>query len=431
MVSRRDFIQQSSILAAGAMLAARHTAAASERIRLGIIGTANRGGQLMDALAPHGDAEMVAFCDVHGVALERWRKEFPNADFYGDYRRIIERDDIDGVLIATPDHWHAIQTVEACQAGKDVYIEKPLALKIAEGRRIVDVAKETKRVVQSGLHRRSSPFYKELATEIQAGLIGKVTSAICYRVSNMTPDGIGHGTICDPPEDLDWDMWIGPQQMRPYQDNITPYKFRWWKDYSSQLANWAVHYFDMIRWILGEGAPISVVAIGGKYAVDDDRTIPDTMQAVFELSQGALLTFSHLEASNNQLLSRPAEIELRGTLGTLYVRGGSYEIIPERGGQFMDPALRMEPIKKAVDKEDFVDLTTAHMRNFLDCIKSRNRPNCDAEEAHISTIYAHLANISLDTRLRLDWDQNTERITNSTEANEGLQYTYREPWKLS
>lgn len=425
-ISRRDFMQKGSIVVAGAALMPRR-AAASDRIRLGIIGTANRGGQLIAALSPHQDAEIVAFCDVHGQALKEWKEAFPHAEFYGDYRHILERTDIDAVVIATPDHWHALQTIAACDAGKDVYIEKPLSLKVVEGRRMVEAARRNNRVVQTGLHRRSSTMFRELSEQLQGGLIGKITSAYCFRISNMAPTGIGHAEPSSPPEDLDWEMWIGPQQMRTFQDNIAPYKFRWWKDYSSQLGNWGVHYFDLIRWLIGETAPLSVVAIGGRYAVEDDRTIPDTMQAVFELPSGCLLTFSHYEASGNHPLARSGEIEIRGTLGTLYASEKGYEVVPERGGQFMDRAPRMEPVQK---KSEDGDLTVAHMRNFLDCIKTRNRPFCDVEDGHLSTTFAHLANISLDTRLRLDWDAASERITNHEQANQLLQYEYRPPWTL-
>jgi predicted dehydrogenase len=428
-ITRRNFIQKSSLALAGTgAILSRGAASASERVRLGVIGTANRGGQLIDALKPHADAEIVAFCDVHGVALERWKESFGSAAFYGDYREMLDRDDIDAVVIATPDHWHALQTIQACDAGKDVYVEKPLSLKVVEGRRMVEAARRNNRVVQTGLHRRSSTLFRELAEQIQGGLIGKVTSAYCFRISNMAPTGIGRSQPATPPEDLDWDFWIGPQKMRPYQDNIAPYKFRWWKDYSSQLGNWGVHYFDLIRWIIGETSPVSVVALGGRYAVDDDRTIPDTMQAVFELPSGCLLTFSHYEASNNFPLARPGEIEIRGTLGTLYASEKGYEIVPERGGQFMDRKPRMEPLQK---KSEDGDLTVAHMRNFLDCIKTRNRPHCDVEDGHLSTTFAHLANISLDTRLRLDWDAAAEHITNNEQANQLLQYEYRPPWTLA
>ena len=156
---------------------------------------------------------------------------------------------------------------------------------------MVDAARRGKRVVQVGTHRRSSKLYAQLADLVKAGKIGKVTVARSYRLSNMYPKGIGKAADGKPPVGLDWDMWLGPRPERPFNKNIAPYKFRWWRLYSSQVANWGVHYFDAIRWMLGETAPASVSAHGGNFAVDDARTIPDTLEAIFEFASGSLMGF--------------------------------------------------------------------------------------------------------------------------------------------
>jgi predicted dehydrogenase len=169
----------------------------------------------------------------------------------------------------------------ACDSGKDVYVEKPLSATILEGRKMVEAATRNSRVVQVGMQRRSSQAYQKVAELIQEGRIGKVTAVRAYRISNMSPHGIGRYQSQDPPPGLDWEMWLGPRKQRPYQDNIAPYKFRWWQSYSSQVANWGVHLFDVVRWALGEVAPASVSAHGGRFAVDDDRTIPDTMEVEY------------------------------------------------------------------------------------------------------------------------------------------------------
>jgi predicted dehydrogenase len=366
-------------------------------------------------------------CDVYKPSLDKWAKKLGNnVATYGDFRHILDRDDIDAVFIATPDHWHAIQTIMACDAGKNVYVEKPLSITILEGRRMVEAARRNNRVVQVGTQRRSSTLFPELAKLVQNGGVGKVTLARCYRISNMYPDGIGIAPDSDPPEGLDWDMWLGPRAWRPFNKNIHPYKFRWWKDYSSQLGNWGVHYFDLIRWILGEEAPVSISAHGGKFAVNDSRDIPDTMEAIFEFASGRLMVFGQYEASGNSAL-RSGEAELRGTLGTVYASSGGYEIFPERAGQFGDP----NPLsKRTTAKSKDGDLTVKHIRNFLDCVKSRKRPNADVEDGHRSTTFAHLGNISLATKSRIEWDPERERITNNEEANKLLHYGYRAPWKL-
>ena len=394
-VSRRDFVKGAAVAAAGvaSSLASPRAAGANEKIRTGFIGVANRGGQLIKAALEHEVCEIVALCDVYKPIMEQRAEELGGQiDKYNDFRQMLERDDIDAVVIATPDHWHAIQTIMACDAGKDVYCEKPLTMTVVEGRRMVEAARRNKAVVQVGTHRRSSELYAELHEYIKAGNIGKVTVAHCYRLSNMWPDGIGKLESAAPPEDLDWDLWLGPRPERPYQENITPYKFRWWQRYSSQIGNWGVHYFDLIRWMVDEQAPASISAHGGQYAVGDDRTIPDTMEAIFEFDSGRLAVFGQYEASGHPMM--PGEIDLRGTKGIVYATASGFEVIPERGGQFQSSDPRMEPLKRT-DKGSNHNLTAQHMGNFFDCIKSRALPKADVEVGHRSTTFALLANIAL------------------------------------
>ena len=434
-ISRREFAKAGAQATLG-LAAARAIAApaaqargANDRVRLGFIGVANRGGQLMDAFLTHEDMEIVALCDVHEPTLQKANEKVDGkADTYHDFRKMLQRSDVDAVVIATPDHWHAIQMVDACDSGKDVYVEKPLSITIHEGRRMVEAARRNQRVVQVGTHRRSSALYAGLVQFVQSDKIGKVTVSRAYRLSNMYPAGIGRAKSTAPPNDLDWDLWLGPRPERPYQDNIAPYKFRWWHLYSSQMANWGVHYLDAIRWVTGELAPSSVCAMGGRFAVDDDRTVPDTLEAVFEFASGRLAVFGQYEASGNRAFPS-GEIELRGTQATVYVDERRYEVVPERGGQFQDRAPRTEPLE-VKDEGGNANLTALHARNFLACIKSRERPPADIEIGHRSTTFRLMANISLMTRSRLDWDAEKERFTNSEEANHLLHYEYRKPWKL-
>jgi predicted dehydrogenase len=403
---------------------------ANDRIRLGFIGVANRGGQLMTAFLKHDDMEIVALCDVAKSTLQKANARLDGkADTYGDFRRLIDRRDIDAVVIATPDHWHAIQTITACEAGKDVYVEKPLSITVHEGRRMVEAARRSKRVVTVGLHRRSSKLYGEAAALIGSDGLGKVTVCRAYHRSNMFPVGIGHAEPTDAPDDLDWDMWLGPRPYRPFQETIAPYKFRWWHLYSSQTANNGVHFLDCMRWMTGDVAPTSLCAIGGRYAVDDDRTIPDTLRVTWEMPSGRLFVFGMFETSGNRTLPREGYFEIRGTQGTLYCWDRQYEVVPERGGQFQDRTPRMAPIL-VPRPEDDRDHTAQHARNFLDCIRSRQKPNCDVEEGHRSTTMSLLAKISWLTRCRLEWDPEKEEITNNEEANSMLHYEYRQPWKL-
>jgi predicted dehydrogenase len=438
-ITRRGFAARSTA-AIGALtaLASRRVLGANERVRVGFIGVGNRGSQLIDAFLEHEGVEPVAVCDVQQSTREKAAARLAGrVETYGDFRRLLDRQDIDAVVIATPDHWHALQTIAACRAGKDVYVEKPLSMTVHEGRRMVQVARETQRIVQVGLHRRSAPLYAETAGLVRRGMIGKVTVSRCYHLSNMFPAGIGRAVAKAAPADIDWDMWLGPRPERPFQDNIAPYKFRWWEHYSSQIANNGVHFIDVARWLTGDEAPLRIAALGGRYAVDDDRTIPDTLETTFELPGGRLLVFGQYEANGNPMLPHPGWCELRGTQGTAYVGETVVKVIPEKGGQFQDHAPRLEPREirtegLAVDGRGNANLalTARHAGNFLDCTRSRAVPACDVEVGHRSTSFAILANIALATKSCLEWDAVAERFVGNDEADRLLHYEYRAPWTL-
>ena len=414
--------------ATGSAASTDKVAGANDRIRLGFIGVANRGGQLISAFKHHKDMEIVALCDVDSRTLAKAKARCGGTqDTYGDFRKLIDRDDIDAVVVATPDHWHALQTIYACKAGKDVYVEKPVSLTVHEGRRMVEVARATQRVVQVGTHRRSGKIYMRAAEMVADGVIGKVTVTRAFHRSNMYPNGIGKSKPSAPPAELDWDMWLGPHAEHAYQDNLAPYKFRWWKEFDCQISNNGVHSLDLIRWMMAAKAPTSICCMGGKYVVDDDRTIPDTAETIFEFPEGWLNLFGMYEANGNPTMARGGLFELRGTQGTLYATDRTIEIVPERGGQFQDPHYRMEPVK--ISGTDG-DITAQHARNFLDCVRSRKKPNADIEEGHLSTAMSLLSKISLAVRQRIEWDPNREQITNCPEANAMLQYEYRKLWKL-
>ena len=458
--TRREFITRTGVAAGGLSIGLRGLTAAqqnrvqgaNERVRVGFIGVGNRGEQLLNAFMGFEDVEVAALCDVYGPYLRRdkaavhprytqsgkvpgMNRPIPgNPRTFTDFRQLLDQKDIDAVVIATPDHWHCIQTILALQAGKDVYVEKPLSITLREGRMMVEAQKRTDRIVAVGLNRRGSSIYRELAGKVPEGLIGRVTTAQAQRQSNMFPDGIGRLQSEEPPADLDWDLWLGPRKHRPYQYNIAPYYFRWWSDYSTQMGNWGVHYMDAIRWLTGETAPTAVTAHGGKYVLTDDRDIPDTMEVLFEFKSGVIVRFSILEASNGSLLD--GEIELRGTKGTLVASQDGYRVIPSEAGQFQTWRSLMEPVQVDVEGQathgDLAikeDSTSRLVRNFLDCVKSRATPWCPLEEGHRSTSFAHLANISLAVGERLQWDPEREVILNHPQANDLLHYEYREPWK--
>jgi predicted dehydrogenase len=345
-------------------------------------------------------------------------------------------------VIATPDHWHAIMFVDACRAGKDVYVEKPLSLTVAEGRRMVEVAHETKRVSQVGIHRRSSQFLKEAADFVRAGGIGQVTVARSYHIMNSWPNGIGKPPDSASPNEAEWDKWLGPAPKVPYNRNRSYYNFRWFYNYSGgQLTNFGVHYMDMMRWCLGKEAPKGVVAMGGRYAVKDNREIPDTLEVIWDFD-GTLVMFAQYNANAAPGNLQNSEIELRGTKGTMYLHGSRWEVVPERVtemtsyartpldresekayGPSRKPAMETKAAKGSQD-------TRLHARNFLDCVKSRAKCSCDIEIGHRSTSATLIGNIAHKTKSYIEWDGRTERFSNNEAANRLLQYNYRAPYKL-
>ncbi len=463
MSNRRKFIKQSTLSGAAVAIAPQAFSSilkpsvlhSNDKIRIGFIGLGNRGTQLLHWFMENPDVEVAALCDVYQPYLMRERStvdqrylatgKVPNMNEnfgngirrYSDYRELLDQKDIDAVCIATPDHWHALQTIHALEAGKHVYVEKPLTITIKEGRAMIDAQKKYGKVCAVGLNRRGSSIYQHLAKEVPNGLIGKVTSARAQRISNMYPNGIGLLQPERPPKDFDWNMWLGPRSYREYQYNMAPYFFRWWKDYSSQMGNWGVHYMDVIRWMMGESAPVAVTATGGKYAVMDDRTIPDTMEVMFEMPSKAIIKFSIHEANGGGGIDG-GEVELHGAKGNLVASQNGYSVSPSKPGQFQSWKKTMESSQKELKEKgkEFGDLGSKEnstgnlIRNFLDCIKEGGTPLCSLEEGHLSTCFAHLANISLEIGQRIEWDAEKEQITNNKMANDFLQYEYRAPWKL-
>jgi predicted dehydrogenase len=443
--TRREFTKTLAVAGTAAALSQWPALGANDRIRLGFVGLGNRGDQVLDAFLKQPDAEAVAICDLYQPYLDFAAKKIgTNPKQYKDYRKLLESKDVDAVVIATPDHWHALQTIHTCQAGKDVYVEKPLSLCVAEGRRMVEAVRKYNRVSQVGIHRRSSPMCQEVAALVRSGVLGKITVARAFHIQNEWPKGIGNTPNENPPPGVDWEGWLGPAPKKPYNKNRTFYRFRWFYDYSGgQLTNFGVHYLDMIHAALGQDAPEAVTAIGGKYAIEDNREIPDTLEVLWQYPGKTLVTFSQYNASAAPASAKDCEIEFRGTKGTLYVFGRGYEVVPEviTPNEFtartpLDRVTERNYRKGAKPmiepKQGKGDADTAHhARNFLDCVKSRAKCNCDIEIGHRSTSAPLIANIAYKTRSFLEWDAKAEKFRNNSAANKLLSYPYRAPHKAA
>ncbi len=442
--TRREFVKTTAAAGLTTALSAARVMGANDRVRIGFIALGNRGDQVLDAFLQHKDAEVTAICDIYQPYMDfAARKIGTGPKQFQDYRKLLELKDIDAVVISTPDHWHALQTIHACESGKDVYVEKPLSLCVVEGRRMVEAARKHDRVVQVGIHRRSAPFCKEAAEIVRSGALGKITVVRAFHIQNEWPKGIGNPPGEEPPKDFDWDAWLGPARKVPYNKNRTFYRFRWFYDYSGgQVTNFGVHYMDMIHWALGHDAPLAVTAMGGKLALEDNREIPDTLEVLWTYPGGTLVTFSQFNATEHAAGLRDGEIEFRGTKGTLYVQGSGYEVAADKIIPNEFPArtpvdrsiergyrLGAKPVIEPAKTKGNAD-TAFHARNFLDCVRSRERCNCDIETGHRSTSATLIANIAHKTKSYLEWDAKIEKFRNNPAANKHLSYEYRAPYKL-
>ena len=457
-MKRRDFIKSGAV--AGAVVSFPNVvkAAGGQKIKLGVIGLGNRGTQVMRVFQQQSDVMVTALCDVYRPYLDRDQdavdpkfREYgiggavptfrdsdkfgPDVKRYEDYRRLLDDKNVDAVLIATPDHWHAIQTIDAIHAGKDVYCEKPLTATIVEGRAMVNAQKASKQVVAVGLNRRGSTPSRKLAEEIQSGKYGKFIAAHGARLSNLAPHGIGKCPDCPPPKGFNWDKWLGPRPYRPYRYTTAPYFFRWHEEFSSQMGNWGVHYCDVMRWMLGETAPCAITAVGGNYALDHDGDIPDTIEVTYEFADKKLIHFAIYEGATARPIQK-REIEIAGTDGVIYAGENGFEIEPQGKREFANPKAPL--FEKTVfdhKQEKLPDgswggSTLNIVRDFLDRVKDRGEPLCTLETGHRSTSFALLGNIAYHMKQRLEWDGVNERFTNCPKANEMLHYAYRDGYKL-
>ena len=442
-LTRRDFNKAAAAAGVTSALSYTRVRGANDRVRVGFVALGNRGDQVLDAFLPHKDCEVAAICDIYQPYMDFAAKKIgANPQQFKDYRKLIELKDLDAVVINTPDHWHALQTIQACQAGKDVYVEKPLSLCVAEGRKMIEAARKYNRVTQVGIHRRSSQFVKEAAEIVRSGYLGKIMSVRAFHIQNEWPKGIGNPPIEKPPVGFDWEAWLGPAPFKPYNKNRTFYRFRWFWDYSGgQLTNFGVHYIDAIHWALGQDTPSAVTAMGGKYAIDDNRDIPDTMEVIWQYPDGILVTFTQINANAAPAGILNGEIEFRGTKGTLYMKSNGYEVVPDSISP--NEFFARTPLDRTLDnwrkgskpmleaKKGQGDAnTTHHARNFIDCVRSRQPTNCDIEVGHRSTSAPLIGNIAYRVKAFLEWNGKTEKFTNNAAANKLLSYQYRMPYKF-
>lgn len=417
-LSRRRFLQTTA--AASALFAApsfvpSRAFGANERIALGHIGVKNRGMQNLQGFG----YSAAAICDVDrnvaAAAAKALEERGTKVAVFSDYRKMLERKDIDAVVVSTPDHWHALQTIDSCRAGKDVYCEKPLTLFVSEGRRMVEVARETGRIVQTGSQQRSDARFRQACELVRNGAIGKVQSVLVglpgpNHAKTAVPDS-------DPPTELDYDAWLGPAPLRPYNANRVHYNFRFFWDYSGgQMTNFGAHHIDIAQWGLGmdDSGPVSSE---GQATFPDDRSL-------CEVTKTCRVT--HTYASGVKLIVGQGQKDTPG--GVTFI-GNKGRIFVDRGKITSDPPeiaksteLGAEAVRLPVSK--------SHYENFLGCVKSRQLPITDLEIGHRTATICHLGNIAVRLDRKIEWDPAKEQITGDDEAAAMLTRPYRQPWQL-
>lgn len=447
-VTRRAFVRTTALGLTA--LSARRVLGANERVGIGLIGFGLIGRIHTRSYLQLGkEAQVVAVADTYGPRRDEAKALVGgNVTTYRDFRQLLENKDVNAVVVATPDHWHALQTMMACAAGKDVYVEKPLTLFVREGRWMVEVANRYRRVVQVGTQNRSGPNFQKARDFIREGRLGDIVSVQSNFFRNVRP-GFGRPADQDPPPELDWDLMLGPAPWRRYNPNRGIYHFRWFWDYSGgQMTNLGQHSLDLVHWITGVKAPKAVYSTGGRFFLEDNGEVPDTQDAIIEYP-GFTAVCQYRECTAGRGGQGMGGLMFHGTRGTMAMSRAGFEVFADPkvspnntvakvlpgGHPVGGPQPEPEPAEKQFWTENAKDDTgdasldyVRHAQNFLDCIRSRQTPASDLESGHQIATTCHLANISMKVGRKVVWDAEHEQVVGDPAANAMLVRPYRAPW---
>ena len=396
------------------------------QLSLALIGCGGRGRYLAGVFAANPGVKLSWLCDADAAGRDQLAKTTAGKPkTTGDLRQTLQDSEVDAVIVATPDHWHAPAAILACDAGKHVYVEKPCSHNIREGRLLVDAARRNRVVVQHGTQVRSTGMMIEAVKLLRQGVIGDVLVSKAWNIQRRS--SIGHGQPGQPPKSLDYDTWIGPAPMQPYQKNRVHQGWHWWFDFGTgDMGNDGVHDIDYARWGLGVTThPSTVTAIGGKYFFDDDQQFPDTQQVAFEYpgdgtqGQRRMLIYEQRLWSTNYPYNVDSGVEFYGTRGRMFLsRRGKIEVLDQRN----------QRVKTNVQPE--VQNAEKHVVNFLACVRSGERPNGDIEIGHLTTTLCHLGNMATRLGRSLRFDPTSERVLGDKQADAMVGRDYREHWSV-
>ena len=403
----------------------------SETINLGLIGCGGEGRAVTTAHSLCENTRIAAVCDVNKTRAAQAGKQFGGEKVlvYHDYRKLLDNKDIDAVIVAPNGHWHVLPTINACQAGKDVYVEKPLGTSIGEGRAAVKAARKYDRVVQIGTQQRSWPHYQQAARVIRSGRLGEISEVKVWDYDYFYP-GFGSPADCDPPADVDWDFWVGPSPAQPFNPNKLA-KHYWWFDFGGgwQL-DWAVHHYDIVHWCMGVEVPTSATASGGFMCFEETNTQwPDTFSGVCQYGPGPVaekgFVMQYTFRGGARKEQRSHAKCFFGTEGSMILDRSGYTITPDIGKKGKE-----ETVSNVFTKNVHIESLKAHAEVFLDCIRTRKKSPADVETGHHSTNPGHLMNIAWKVGRQISWDGEKEQVIGDEEANSLVTKRYRAPWKL-
>jgi predicted dehydrogenase len=427
-MQRRTFLHTAGLAAAAAPQILRGQ---QPKLKVGVLGVGRRGRDILQAAVKSPDTEAVAISEIYKPNIDKALKIAPGAKVYHDFRDLLADKSIDIVGIGTPDHWHAYMTVEACKAGKDVYVEKPISVTVYEGQMMVKAARKYERIVQVGTQQRSGDHFQQVVKMIRNDEIGDIAFVRTWNYGNQYPEGIGNPPDSAPPEGLDWEMWLGPAPERPFNANRFGVNdesfshFRWFWDYAGgMMTDWGIHLLDIVLWAMQEPGPTAVTAIGEKYVLNDNRETPDTILASYEFP-GFAAIYENRTTNSQSMFDQGYGITFHGTKGTLFCDRSRWEILPEKEKTATGTRDRMAGGAGKAGNESTMD----HWADFVSSIRTRKPPVADILEGHRSTTTALLGIIAMRSKQRVDWDPLNETTTNA-EARSFLRREYRAPWKL-
>jgi predicted dehydrogenase len=404
-ITRRSFIQTAAAASVGLGVAGQPVAAAvqargaADRIAVAVMGTNGRGAQLARLFAGLPGATVACICDVDDAAVAKGLKAVAAGGqsvvpaTARDIRRVVERTDVDAVVIAAPDHWHAPAAILACAAGKDVYVEKPCGHNAREGELLVAATRKYGRIVQMGSQRRSWPNLIELTRQLRDGsLIGRVYFARGWYVN--TRESIGVGKPAPVPAGLDYELWQGPAPRRPFHDNVIHYNWHWfWRWGTSEACNNGTHEVDLMRWGMGLDFPARVDSTGGRYAFNDDWECPDTQVATFQFPDGRTFVWEGRSCNGFRTEGLARGVTFHGEGGSVLVDDNGYTVYDQKHAVVAKVAdVAEQSTTNTTGPGDRLD--TYHLVNFLDCVRSRQVPTAEIEQGHRSVLLCHLANVS-------------------------------------